>query len=76
MQLAYNVINAKRNLQHFKKKKKKLTDLIRLLPGYEFTFQPAMLFHEQGQGPEHLAHEGIAIFSKFPIIESEFVKLR
>ncbi|GAB5363460.1 hypothetical protein AAMO2058_000884900 [Amorphochlora amoebiformis] len=48
-----------------------IKDLSKLLPGFQFIHQPAMLFH---QG-DHLHHEGLAIFSRFPILDTDYIKL-
>lgn len=49
--------------------------LARLLPGYQFVFLPAMLFEEHNQGDPHWVHEGLAIFSRLPVVEVHELKL-
>jgi len=49
-----------------------VTDLARLLPGYQFAFQPAMTFNE-GQAEVH--SEGLAVFSRFPIVRTLYFNL-
>lgn len=49
--------------------------LARLLPGYQFVFLPAMLFEEHNQGDAHWVHEGLAIFSRLPVVEVHELKL-
>mmetsp|Transcript_15097 Transcript_15097/g.21002 ORF Transcript_15097/g.21002 Transcript_15097/m.21002 type:complete len:219 (+) Transcript_15097:199-855(+) len=51
--------------------KHQVEDLRKMLPGYQFVFEPAMLFD---QGNE-LHQEGLAIFSRYPILKTDHLKL-
>ena len=46
-----------------------ISQLASLLPGYHFIYQPAMLFMEKAFEREE---EGVAIFSRYPIISSDY----
>ena len=50
-----------------------VTALAELLPGWQFVWVPAMTFAEGGQ--EYHA-EGLAVFSRHPIVDTSFVRLR
>jgi hypothetical protein len=52
---------------------RQVTALAELLPGWQFVWVPAMTFAEGGQ--EYHA-EGLAVFSRHPIVDSSFVRLR
>jgi endonuclease/exonuclease/phosphatase family metal-dependent hydrolase len=64
-----------RKISHQSKARYQVADLQDILPGYEFVFQPAMMFKEEASGRPELVHEGLAIFSRLPIISSDFLKL-
>ena len=49
-----------------------VTHLSKYLKGYEFVYQPAMLFPDQL--PQR-NEEGVAIFSRYPIISSDYILL-
>lgn len=48
-----------------------VADLAELLPGYQYAYAPAMTFEEG----EELHSEGLAVFSRYPILEVEAVPL-
>lgn len=59
--------------------RQQVSDLARLLPGYQFAFAAAMTFEEHGQseagaGPE-LHSEGVAVFSRLPVEEVGVLRL-
>jgi hypothetical protein len=64
-----------RKISHFSHSRYQVADLEEILPGYEFVFQPAMMFKEESSGKPELVHEGLAIFSRLPVISSDFLKL-
>ena len=45
------------------------TFLAKKLQGYQFVFQPAMLYMEQ---PLERKEEGLAVFSRYPIVSSDY----
>jgi len=46
-------------------------DLAKILPGFQYVFEPAMMFEQGGE----LHQEGLAIFSRYPIVQTEYLKL-
>lgn len=58
-----------------KKGRFQIADLTNLLPGFDFVYQPAMMFRESAHGMEELVHEGLAIFSKLPILSTDYIPL-
>mmetsp|Transcript_9216 Transcript_9216/g.14966 ORF Transcript_9216/g.14966 Transcript_9216/m.14966 type:complete len:476 (-) Transcript_9216:145-1572(-) len=51
--------------------KHQVEDLRKMLPGFQFVFEPAMFFD---QGNE-LHQEGLAIFSRYPILATDYLEL-
>jgi len=49
-----------------------LTDLRKKLPGYQFVYQPAMSYPDQSY---NRVEEGLAIMSKYPIINYDYILL-
>mmetsp|Transcript_5265 Transcript_5265/g.7751 ORF Transcript_5265/g.7751 Transcript_5265/m.7751 type:complete len:459 (+) Transcript_5265:40-1416(+) len=46
-------------------------DIARILPGFQYVFRGAMMFEQD----EELHQEGLAIFSRFPILDTSYKKL-
>jgi endonuclease/exonuclease/phosphatase family metal-dependent hydrolase len=69
--VGFQEVRAKR-LAHDTASRFQVDDLASMLPGYQFVSRPAMTFQEGGQ---ELHSEGVAIFSRFPIIESSVLEL-
>jgi len=51
-----------------------IEDLANKLKNYQYVYQPAMTYHKPGDTYDH-TDEGIAIFSKLPILETSFLRL-
>jgi len=56
------------------KSKHQIDDFANRLPGYQFVFQPAMTYLTLSPPYAH-TDEGLAIFSKFPILETSYERL-
>lgn len=51
-----------------------VTHLAQRLPGYNYVFQPAQLYEENSRGADR-DEEGPAIFSRFPIVHTDYALL-
>lgn len=47
-------------------------DIAKLLPGYQYVYQPAMLYMERLMERKE---EGLAIYSRYPILSSDYTLL-
>jgi len=70
-----------RNLRKLKQQQKEefhqMSDIVRALPsGYQYVYQPAMTYLERlPNGGFSRIDEGLAILSRFPIVETSFLRL-